>query len=100
MVPEISNATDRFFFVILDHFLRFYLLTTLKNQIFEKMKKLPGDIIIFHMCNLNDNHMVNDSWDMEHDGQNLLPLWTIFCPFTPTPLLQKKTKKKHKKSKF
>ena len=22
------------------------------------MKKLPGDIIILHMCNINDNHMV------------------------------------------
>ena len=26
-----------------------------------------------------------DSWDMEHNGQNVLWFWTIFWPFTPPP---------------
>ena len=53
-----------------------------KNQNFEKMKKLPGDII-FHMCTINDNHMMYGSWDMERDRQNFLLFWTVFFPFTP-----------------
>ena len=27
--------------------------------------------------------MIYDSWDMEHDRENLFSFWTIFCPFTP-----------------
>ena len=35
------------------------------------------------MCTINDNHMIYDSWDMEHDRQNFLSFWTIFWTFTP-----------------
>ena len=38
----------------------------------EKKKKMPGDIIILHMCTLNDSHMMYGSWDMECNGQNFL----------------------------
>ena len=51
---------------------------TLKNpkkQTFEKMKKIAGDIIILHMCNINHNRMKNSSWDTEWDR--------IFCQFGP-----------------
>ena len=68
-----------------------------KNQNFEKMKKLPGDIILFHMCTINDNHMMYGSWDMEHDRQNFLSFWTIFCPFTPLTTQKIKILKKWKK---
>ena len=44
------------------------------------MKKKPGDIIILHMCSINDNHTMYDSWDMEHNRQNFLSFWIIFCP--------------------
>ena len=71
------------FFVILDHFLHFYPPNNPKNQNFEKMKKLPQDIIIFHMCTINDNHMMFGSWDMEYDGQNFLSFWTVFYVFAP-----------------
>ena len=71
------------FFVILDHFLPFYPPNNPKNQNFEKMKKTPGDIIILHMCTINDNHMMYGSWDMERDRQNFLSFWTIFCTFIP-----------------
>ena len=50
----------RNFFVILNCFLPFYPPNNTKNQNFEKMKKPPGDIIILHRCNINDNH-INDN---------------------------------------
>ena len=60
-------------FLILDHFFPFY--TTLHpnnpdNQNFEKMKKAPGDFIIFHKCTINDNDMIYGSWDMKCTRQN------------------------------
>ena len=57
MVHEISHTMDRIF-VILDHFLPFYPPNNLKNQNFEKMKKTSGDIIVLHMCTINDIHMI------------------------------------------
>ena len=57
----------------------------LENQNFEKMKNMPGDIIILHLCTTNDNHMMYGSWDMERNRQNFLSIWTIFYPFTTLP---------------
>ena len=72
-----------------------------EHQNFE-IKKTPGDIIILHICTINGNHMVYDSWDIEHNRQNFLSFWLIFCPFTTLwtqkikifKKLKKKTKKK------
>ena len=71
------------FFVILDHFLLFYPLNNPKNKNFEKIKKVPRDIIILHQCTINDNHMMHGSWNMKRDRQIFLSFWTVFCPFTP-----------------
>ena len=49
------------FFVILDHFLPFLHLMDPENQNFEKLKKTPRDIIILHMCTINDDHMMYGS---------------------------------------
>ena len=49
------------------------------------MKKTPGDIIL-NMSTIHENHMMYDSWDMEHDRQNFFSFWAIFCPFTPLSL--------------
>ena len=49
------------FFVILDHFLAFYTLTTQKIKILKKMKKTPGDIL--HMFTQNYDYMLPCSWD-------------------------------------
>ena len=49
------------FFVILDYSLHFYPLNNPEKQNFEKMKKIPGDIIILHMCTINQNHMMYGS---------------------------------------
>ena len=49
------------FFVILDRLLPFYPTNNLKNQNFEKMKKMCGDIIVLHLCTTNENHMMHGS---------------------------------------
>ena len=69
-------------FNILGHFLTLQPLDNLENQNFN-IEKTPGDIIILHICTINDNHMMYGSWDMECNRQNFLSFWTVFCPFTP-----------------
>ena len=59
-------------------FCPFTPLTTQKIN-FEKMKKMPGDIIL-HMCTIHENHMMYGSWDMEHNRQNFVSL-DHFWPF-------------------
>ena len=54
-----------------------------ENQIFEKMKKMPWDIIILHTCTINENYKMYGSWDMQHGRQNFFSFWTIFSPFYP-----------------
>ena len=66
--------------VILGHFLPFQPLTTGKIKIL-KLKKTPGNIIILHICTINDNHMIYGSRGMECNLQNFLSFWNIFCPF-------------------
>ena len=82
MLSEIG-AWQTDFFVILDCFLHFYPLTTLKIKILKQWKKSPGDIIILHSCTINDNHMMYGPWDIEHNEQNFLSFWSIFYCFTP-----------------
>ena len=73
------------FLVILGHFWHFYLINSLKNQNFEKTKKASENIIILHLCTANDNHVINISWDMEHDRQKFFIILGHFCLF---PLLR------------
>ena len=82
------------FFVILGHFLPFYLPNDPENQNFE-MKKNLGDIIILNICTINDNHMVYGSWDMEHKKIFCFGPFLTFYP-TNNPKNQNfdKTKKK------
>ena len=77
---DMECVIDRIF-VILDHFLPFYPTNNPKNQNFEKMKKMPGDIIILHMCTKNYDQMIYSSLDIVHDGCNYFSFWAIFCPF-------------------
>ena len=93
MFLEIWSATD----MIFSHFgPTSPPLSTNKTQNFEKMKKMPENIIISHKCSINNNHMY-DSWDMKHNQQNFLSFWAIFCPFTS--LTAENTKMKKKKMK-
>ena len=68
MAPEISSAMDQIF----SYFGPFFALlppspppiphpNNPKNQNLEKMKNMPGDIIILHMCTINDTHMIYGS---------------------------------------
>ena len=60
MVSEILSATRQNFC----HFgplLPFYRPNKQKNQNVEKMKNTPEDIIILHMCTINDDHMMYSS---------------------------------------
>ena len=92
------QAQQTEFFVILDHFLPFYLPNNPRNINFEKIKKTPGDITILHMCTISDNHMMYGSWDIERDRQNFLLFWIIFCPFTPPMNPENQNLKKMKKA--
>ena len=65
------------------NFLPFYPPSNPEN--FEKMKKNLGDIVL-HMSTINQNQMMYDSWDMEHDRQSFFSFWTIFCSFSPPSL--------------
>ena len=87
------------FFALLDCFLLFYPTSNPKNENFEKMKKLCGDIISLHRRNINDNHMMYGSWDMKHDRQNCFVILDHFLPFYPLTtqriIISKKKLKKH-----
>ena len=60
------GAQQSEFFISLGDLLPFYLPHNLKNQTFEKMRKIRGDIIL-HKCTINDNHMIYRSRDMKLD---------------------------------
>ena len=71
MVPEIWSAADIMF-------LSFWSMLSpnnLENQNFEKMKKMPGDIIILEMCTINETYMERDEF--------FLILDCFFFLFTP-----------------
>ena len=54
------------------------------NQNFEKIKKKPGDIIILHMCTINEIYMIYSSWHMERNKQSFFyHFWTFFALSTP-----------------
>ena len=40
------------------------------------MEKTSGDVIILHMCTINENHVMYDFQDIKHDRQ-------FFCHFGP-----------------
>ena len=61
-----------------------WTLNSLKNQTFEKMKKIAGDIIIFHMCTKNHNHLMYSSWDTKWD-RIFFVILGHFCPFNSLP---------------
>ena len=83
------------YFVILGHFLPFNPLATLKIKIMKKWKKTPGDIIILHMCTINENHMMYGSWEMKCN--RIFCRFGPFLPFYPTNNLKNENFEKMKK---
>ena len=75
--------------------LSFYTSVQPKNLKFWKTEKKPGDIIILHMCTINDYHMMYSSWDMKHDRQNFFVILDLFCLFTPLTTQKIKILKKY-----
>ena len=71
MVSEIKTNGDKNFYHF-TQFFAFYPTNYSENKNCQKMKKMSGDIIISHMCTINDNHMMYLSWDMEHEGHKFL----------------------------
>ena len=55
------GVRQMYFFVILGHFLLFNPTVDPRNQNLEKMSKTPGDIILLHMCTINQDHMMYGS---------------------------------------
>ena len=47
------------------------------------MKKIPRDILIWHMWTINHNHTMHGSWDMKCVVNRILSFWTVFLPFYP-----------------
>ena len=81
-------------------FCPFTPLTAQKIKILKKVKKMPGDIIILHMCTKNYDQMMYGSWDMVCDRCNCyFSFWTVFCPFIPLTARKIKVKKKQTKKK-
>ena len=69
-----DRECDRQLFVSLGHFfalLPHYWPEKLK---FGKNVKNPGDIILVHMCTINEDHMIYGSWDITHDWQMEIPV--------------------------
>ena len=59
-----------------------------KTQNFEKKKKKRKkclEILPFYtyMCTINEDHMINGSWNIRCDRKKCSTFWAIFCPFTP-----------------
>ena len=73
MVPEIWSATE--IFLILGHFCPFIHLAIWKIKILIKWK-MPGDMIILHICTINENHMMCASWCRECEK-----IFSYFGPF-------------------
>ena len=57
----------------------------------------PGDIILLHMCTINEDHMMygNGSWELRHSRQ-FLSFWANFSPLTLLTIQQIKILKKWK----
>ena len=55
----------------------------MENQNFEKMKKIPGDIIILHMCTINENHMMYIMVPEIWSATEFFLILDHFLPFYP-----------------
>ena len=78
------------------YFLPFYPPNSPKIQNFEKMKIMPGDVIILNKCTKNYDQVMYSSWDMVRERCNCCSsFWAIFCPFTAQKIKILKKWKNH-----
>ena len=69
-------------------FCSFAPLLTPEIKICNKCKKSPGDIILLHMCTINQDHMMYGSWDMKFNRQNFFVILGNFLSFYPPNTLK------------
>ena len=62
-------------------------------------KKIPGDIILLNMSNIQEDHMMYGLWDKRRNVQSFLSFWAIPCPLTLLTTQKIKIKKKQQKNK-
>ena len=74
-----------FLYYPLGNFRSFFALSPPKNPKTQDLKKWKNllEISSFYICVPKISNMMYGSWDVECNRQNVLSLWTIFCPFTP-----------------
>ena len=77
-------------------FFPFYPTSNPQNKFFAKLKN-KNAWRHHHMCSINDNHIMYDSWDMESNGHNFWSLWSIFWSFYPLTTWKVKISKKYQK---
>ena len=64
---------------------------------FGKNAKKHGDIILLHMCTINQDHMIHGSWDMKFNRHNFFVISGKFLPFYPPNTLKNEKIKNEKK---
>ena len=103
MVPEISTATDRFFWSSLAIFCAFTPLTSQKMKISQNLKKAPGDIIILHKYAKNHDHRLYCLSAILSNGvcrmSLLFFILNYFLPFHPPNSANNENIKKKKNEK-
>ena len=81
MLTQIWSVTD----IIFCHFRPFFAL--LPHYRPQKLKlgknvKTPGDIMLSHMCTINQDHMMYGSWDIVCKGQSFFVIFGHFYSLT------------------
>ena len=81
MLTQTWSVTD----IIFCHFMPFFALLPHywppKLKFGKNVKKKPRNIILLHMCTINQDHMMYDFWDIKSKGEFLVILGN-FCPLT------------------
>ena len=76
----------------------YYHFTYLHHIWQSKLKKNTWRYYHFTHVYHKWNHLMYGSWDVEHEGQNILSFWTSFCTFTPLTTHKIKILKKWEKA--
>ena len=88
-------------FVILGHFLPFTPSppNDPEKENFQKLKKIPGDIILLHMCTINEDHIkyIHVSWNFSACQTDFFVILGHFLSFHPPENWENQTFEKMKK---
>ena len=79
-------------------FCPFIPVLTPKIEIWNKFKKTPGDIILLHMCTINEDNMMHGSWDKARQTEFFVTLGHFLLFNLPNKLKNQnfeKMKKNH-----